>query len=94
MGAFICKQPNGLYCRFSTMVDGITHYNLTAEDYLDLCAERARKEGLDVLQNHLVPFDEVKKRFSPDVGNSVEKMNRMLLEMGDTEQLNPSDYEY
>ena len=29
MGAFISKQPNGLYCRFSTIVDTITHYNMT-----------------------------------------------------------------
>ena len=31
MGAFICKQPNGKYCRFSTVVDSITDYNMTEE---------------------------------------------------------------
>ena len=29
MGAFIAKQPNGLYCRFSTVVDCVTHYDMT-----------------------------------------------------------------
>lgn len=26
MAGFIVKQPNGLYCRFSTVVDCPTHY--------------------------------------------------------------------
>ena len=83
MGAFIAKQPNGLYCRFSTVVDGITHYNMTEEDYIEMCAEKARKEARDVLKNYLRPFSEVKKYFSPDsVGNTIEHMNQLLKEMG------------
>ena len=34
MGAFIAKQPNGLYCRYGEIVDNITHYNMTEEDYI------------------------------------------------------------
>ena len=34
MGAFISKQPNGLYCRFSSVVDCPTHWNMTKEDYI------------------------------------------------------------
>lgn len=34
MGAFIARQPNGLLCRFSTIVDTITHYNMSEEDYI------------------------------------------------------------
>ena len=44
MGAFIAKQPNGLYCRFSTVVDCPTDWNMTEEDYLKLCAEKGREE--------------------------------------------------
>lgn len=33
MGAFIAKQPNGLYCRYGEIVDNITHHNMTEEDY-------------------------------------------------------------
>ena len=88
MSSFICKQPNGLYCRFSFMVDGITHYNMTAEDYIEMCAERARKEARDVLENHLRPFSDVKKFFSPDDdNNTVEMMNEILKEMGDDEPI-------
>ena len=45
MGAFISKQPNGLYCRFSTIVDTITHYNMTESDYIEFCIDRYGKNG-------------------------------------------------
>lgn len=32
MGAIFVRQPNGLYCRYSTMVDSVTHFNCTAEE--------------------------------------------------------------
>ena len=35
MGAIIAKQPNGLYCRVSTVVDAPTHYNMTKQDYIE-----------------------------------------------------------
>lgn len=34
MGSFISKQPNGKYCRFSTIIDTVTDYNFTAEEYI------------------------------------------------------------
>ena len=42
MGAFIARQPNGLLCRWSTIVDNITHYNMTEDEYIEYRAERAR----------------------------------------------------
>lgn len=63
MGAFISKQPNGLYCRFSTYVDCPTDWNMTAEDYIELCKQKAEKEARDVLENHLQPFEMVKEYF-------------------------------
>lgn len=93
MGAFICKQPNGKYCRFSTVVDTITHYNMDEDDYIAMCVVRAIKEARDVLENHLKPFDEVKKQFMPN-NDTVEEFNGYLKEMGDTEQLDPKRYEH
>lgn len=66
MGAFISKQPNGKYCRFSTVVDTLTHINMTEEEYVEMCAERARKEARDVLKNYLQPFSKVKDYFRPN----------------------------
>lgn len=40
MGSFIARQPNGLLCRFSSVVDTITDYNLTDEEYIEMCAEK------------------------------------------------------
>ena len=65
MGAFIAKQPNGLYCRFSTVVDCPTDWNMTAEEYIELCAEKAREDARITLERHLRPFEMVKDCFYP-----------------------------
>lgn len=39
MGAIFYKQPNGRYCRYSTVVDCVTHYNMTEDDILELCIQ-------------------------------------------------------
>ena len=44
MPAFISKQPNGLYCRFSTIVDTLTHIDMTEEEYIELCVEEAKEK--------------------------------------------------
>lgn len=67
MAAFISKQPNGLYCRFSTVVDTVTHYNMSKEDYLNNVTGTvsSRKDGKEVLEEYLIPFREVINRFAP-----------------------------
>ena len=61
MGSFICRQPNGLLCRFSTVLDTITDYNMTDEEYIQMyILERittVRAEAEDVIKNHLKPFE-------------------------------------
>ena len=56
MGAFIARQPNGLLCRFSSVVDCVTDYNMTEEEYIEMCAEKARKEARDVLDDELEEY--------------------------------------
>jgi len=80
MGAFIAKQPNGKYCRFSTVVDCPTHWNMTEDDYIDLCKKHAEEEARDVLQNHLRPFEEVREHFMPNNMKRAE-FKRLLKEM-------------
>lgn len=72
MGAFIAKQPNGLYCRFSTVVDCPTDWNMTEDDYIELCKEKAEEEARRVLANHLRPFEMVKEYFHPNNMTSEE----------------------
>lgn len=88
MGAFIAKQPNGLYCRFSTVVDTVTHYNMTRDDYVEICKERfgekhGEEKANDILENHLHPFSDVIERFMPN-NDSVKEFNVCLKEMGYT----------
>lgn len=92
MGAFIARQPNGLLCRFSSVVDTLTHYNMTEEDYIEYCAEKAREDAKWLLEHNVKPFNLVIKEFRP-INASVEEFNAYLREMGSDIQLNPKDYE-
>lgn len=80
MGAFIARQPNGLLCRFSTVVDTVTHYNMTEAEYIDMCAEKAREEAREVLESYIRPFDWVKDRFI-DNNMTQKEFNKLLKEM-------------
>lgn len=66
MAGFISKQPNGLYCRFSSVVDCPTHWNMTREDYINMKMQEAKEEAEDVLDNHLKPFELVLESFRND----------------------------
>lgn len=92
MGAFIARQPNGLLCRFSSIVDTITHYNMTDEDYIEYCAEIAKENARFDLERRVKPFHLVTDYFVPN-NCSVEEFNSYLREMGSDKQLDPADYE-
>lgn len=79
MGAFIAKQPNGLYCRFSSVVDCPTHWNMTEEDYVEYCVGRAREEARREIKEHLRPFSDVITNFTP-VNMTSEEFSRFLKE--------------
>lgn len=80
MGAFVARQPNGLLCRHSSIVDCVTHYNMTDEEYIEMCAERAREEARDVLENYLKPFEWVEEHFI-DNNMTQEEFEKILKEM-------------
>ena len=69
MAGFISKQPNGLYCRFSSVTDCPTAWNMTRED-----AE-------DVLDNYLKPFDMVIDMYYPN-NMTKEEFDKFLEETG------------
>ena len=93
MGAFIAKQPNGLYCRYGTIVDNITHHNLTEEDYIELCVERAKDEAKEILEK-AKPFSEVLEYLSPDTKRDLRSMNKILKECGSEVLLKEEDYDF
>ena len=89
MGSFIARQPNGLYCRFSSVVDTVTNYNMTANDYINevlifkygYSEDKAKLEADDIIKNYLRPFSDVVERFIPNNQN-LEEFNLLLEEMG------------
>ena len=83
MGAFIAKQPNGLYCRFSSVVDCPTDWNMTEDDYIELCKSKAELEARDVLKNHLKPFEWVANNFSK-INMTKDEFNNFLIEVNTT----------
>ena len=84
MPGIICKQPNGKYCRYSTVVDCPTHINMTFEDYVKVIMERgyqewkAREEADDVIRHYLCDFEETINRFVPN--NMTRKEFDVVLE--------------
>lgn len=93
MAGFIAKQPNGLYCRYSSIVDNITHHNMTEEDYIEFCIERAKEEAREILE-HAVPFEMVVSALYPDTKRDLRKMNDILKECGSKVLLKEEDYDF
>jgi hypothetical protein len=95
MGAFISKQPNGLYCRFSTVVDCPTDWNMTEEDYIELCVEKAiekaREEAKNTLANYTRPFEWVKDYFHP-YNMTEEEFAKFLEDVGDGKETECTSY--
>lgn len=48
MAGFVSKQPNGLYCRFSSVTDCPTAWNMTREDYINMKMQEAKEDAEDV----------------------------------------------
>lgn len=81
MGAFYCLQPNGLYCRFSTVLDCPTDYNLTVYDIVSKCVRDTIRDVKDMIENGLEPFEEIQENFAP-INMSVEQFKDILTKMG------------
>lgn len=88
MAGFIAKQPNGLYCRFSTIVDCPTHINMTKEDYLNnVTGTVANKEqGQKILDRYLQPFQEVVDKYKP-LNMSEKEFDELLEKVSNENEL-------
>lgn len=81
MAGFVSKQPNGLYCRFSTVTDCPTAWNMTREDYINMKMQEAKEDAEDVLDNYLKPFDMVVDMYYPN-NMTKEEFDKFLEETG------------
>lgn len=82
MGAYIAKQPNGLYCRFSTVTDTVTTWNMTEQEYIDMYVADAIERAKEILAKPKV-FECIKDDFRP-YNNTIDEFDDMLKSMGDT----------
>ena len=78
--SFVVRQPNGLLCRFSTVTDCPTHWNMTDGEYVAMCMEKARDEARDLIKNNLRPFEDVEESFVPN-NMKRERFNEILEQM-------------
>ena len=65
MGAIYYKQPNGRYCRYSTIVDRVTDYNMTEDDILKLFVEGAIDSAREFIKNkkNFHKFEELTEKY-------------------------------
>lgn len=84
MGSFIARQPNGLYCRFSTAVDCPTHVNMTQEDYLNNATGTlaSRDDGEYIFGRYLRPFEEVLNSYT-DLNMPQEEFDTLVKVMSE-----------
>ena len=80
MPAFFFKQPNGLYGRFSTVVDCPTHYNCTKEELIDDAVETYRQELIEYFDKCCKSFDYMVSMFY-DNNMANEEFEEMKKEM-------------
>lgn len=80
MAGLIAKQPNGLYCRISTVVDAPTHWNMTEQDYIDMRVKKAEEEAKDVLANYCHDFDVALNRvhYGKDTNMTTEEYEQFI----------------
>lgn len=80
MATLIAKQPNGLYCRISTVVDAPTDWNMTEQDYIDMCVRKAEEEVKNILANYCYGFDVALNRihYGKDTNMTIEEYEEFI----------------
>lgn len=70
MGRIIIKQPNGLYCQWSTIVDDVVSYDETKEDIINDWVEDERERITatvsDIVMSLNAPDEHPLKRYYGD----------------------------
>ena len=86
MAGSLTKQPNGLYCRFSSIVDRPTHWNMTKEEYIEMSSDyQVEAEAIDTIENYLQPFESIIERCTLD-NISLDEFVDFLIDVGYMEE--------
>lgn len=78
MGAIFYKQPNGRYCRYSTVVDCVTDYNMNKYDIIKLFVEDAIDSAEKFIndEKNFHNFEELTEKYE-DLGPDEEPLGEM-----------------
>ena len=80
----IVKQPNGLYARFSDVVDDFTHYDMTEEEAVDLCLDylgrQDSREKVGRAKQHPERYEDEFETIKIVHGESVARERRDMME--------------
>ena len=77
MATQIIRQPNGLYCLFSSIVDNITHYDLSEEDIVDILTLEQRELIKQQVSFHIKSLEEggqPKRQFTLTLDQALEQV--------------------
>jgi uncharacterized membrane-anchored protein YjiN (DUF445 family) len=97
MGSQIIKQPNGLYCKYSSISDSIEFWNYTVQDIVDdlieYYKEVATREVNNVIQkldNGGKPYYQFTLTFDEALKEAAKRMNPLII----NEIINSTDLLY
>lgn len=86
MSIFYTKQPNGLYCAFSTYTDRPIRWNMTRQELVEYHLGLAREKALQELDRYFAgtmpPFSRVLDNFRAGE-MTVEQFKQFLFSVGD-----------
>lgn len=91
MGSFYSRQPNGKICRFSSVVDCPTDWNMTDEEFVEWYAEQAREEARYILKHKLRSFDYIVGGFAPR-NMTVAEFKEALKSMGHSGEIEEKEW--
>lgn len=63
MGRQIIKQPNGKYCIFSSVVDNVTHYDMTVDEIIEEWANEAKNDITEKVKGIVSKIDNGEKPY-------------------------------
>lgn len=78
MSAIFVKQPNGLYCRYSNIVDCVTDYNLTEGDV----KERLMKKYEQMVEAEITEMKSGRNRWNWDFQDVIEQTEELGIPNG------------
>lgn len=97
MGSYYAKQPNGLYCRFSTIVDCPTMINMTLDDIREQLSKEAIERinyEIKSIEKHHHNMEQVKNDYSDYNGNMPKEDFKILLQKVEKPIDNDTKMEY